>query len=77
MLKQMLSGRDIAKPLRKPYGKPDEAQMFEFAKKMKNFQYFVGDNITGQVAVVDGAWDPVGLEEEAHRLGLTIVACAS
>jgi glyoxylase-like metal-dependent hydrolase (beta-lactamase superfamily II) len=41
---------------------------------MKNFQYFVGDWRSGEVAVVDGAWDPEGLEREAERLGLRIVA---
>ena len=62
---QMLAGREIAKA---GGGTAAEKKTFEFAKKMKNFQYFVGDAVTGEVAVVDGAWDPAGLEQPSARL---------
>ena len=65
VLHQMLSGKDIA---------VGASQVFKAAKSMQNFEYFVGDWSTGEVAVFDGAWDPAGLEVEAARLGLTIVA---
>ena len=40
---------------------------------MKNFQYLVGDASARQVVVVDGAWDPAGIEAEASSLGVKIV----
>ena len=60
LLHQMLSGREIAKHDQRATG-------------MKNFQYFVGDPESRKVVVVDGAWDPQGLEAEAREMGLEIV----
>ena len=60
LLHQMLSGREVAKKDQR-------------ATQMKNFQYFVGDPVSRKVVVVDGAWDPQGLETEAKEMGLTIV----
>ncbi len=41
---------------------------------MANFQYFIGDKRTGEIAVVDPAWDVNFLRSEAARLGYRIVA---
>lgn len=60
LLHQMLSGREVAKGDQRAAG-------------MKNFQYFVGDRDAGKVVVVDGAWDPQGIEQEARDMGLEIV----
>ena len=73
VLHQMLSGQDGV-AVSRPGLADDTAQLFSGAKQMKNFQYFVGDWDTSEVAVFDGAWDPAGLEAEASRLGLKIVA---
>ncbi len=60
LLHQMLSGREIAKRDQRATG-------------MKNFQYFVGEPESRKVVVVDGAWDPQGLESEARDMGVEIV----
>lgn len=41
---------------------------------MENFQYFLGDQIAKEIAVVDPAWDVDFLRHEAKRQGLNIVA---
>ena len=41
---------------------------------MENFQYFIGDAKTKEVALIDPAWDVDFLCEEADKLGLKIVA---
>ena len=54
---QALSGEDVA------LGGIDtqQAELFGFAKQMANFQYVVGDKVSGICAVIDGAWDPEGI----------------
>lgn len=41
---------------------------------MDNFEYFIGDSSTGEVAVVDPAWDVDFLRDEAKRNGYTITS---
>ena len=41
---------------------------------MQNFQYFIGDSETKEVAVVDPAWDADYLKKKAAEEGLTIRA---
>lgn len=41
---------------------------------MQNFQYFIGDAQTNEVAVIDPAWDVAFLCKEAKRLDYKIVA---
>ncbi|OGX27885.1 MAG: hypothetical protein A2787_04100 [Omnitrophica WOR_2 bacterium RIFCSPHIGHO2_01_FULL_48_9] len=41
---------------------------------MANFQYFLGDKRSNEIAVVDPAWDIDFLRSEAKRLGYKIVA---
>jgi len=41
---------------------------------MENFQYFLGDKSTKEIAVVDPAWDVNFLRSEAKRQGFKIVA---
>ena len=39
---------------------------------LQNFIYFIGDNTTKEIAVVDPAWDVDFLRDEANRMGLKI-----
>src|SRR5262245_39139154 len=41
---------------------------------LQNFLYFIGDAATKEIAVIDPAWDPKFLSEEAKRNGYTIKA---
>jgi len=45
-----------------------------FARKMGNFIYLVGDKATGSAIVIDGAWDPEGIEAVAAADNMTIVS---
>src|SRR3989338_2478002 len=41
---------------------------------MGNFQYFLGDKMTGEIAVVDPAWDIDFLRAEADKANYKIVS---
>jgi hypothetical protein len=50
------------------------SQVHQFARQMNNFVYIIGDKEEGVAAVIDGAWDPVGIQELTiqHNLTLTV-----
>eukprot|EP00966_Prymnesium_polylepis_P033439 777539-Prymnesium_polylepis.1 len=69
---QMLAGRDIASPPRAADGA--QRRVFEFGKAMQNLIYLVGDPVAGECVVIDGMYDPVGIEAAADAVGCNITA---
>ena len=69
--RQLLAGVDVAKPSKART--VFETQSFKFAKQMQNYIYLIGDRETGDTVVVDGCWDPKGINKIAKRDGMKIV----
>ena len=69
--RQLLAGVDVAKPSKART--VFETQSFKFAKQMQNYIYLIGDRETGDTVVVDGCWDPKGINKLAKRDGMKIV----
>ena len=70
--KKLLTGREIANPALAT--SRQEQQLFSMAQNMQNQQYLVGDPATREAIIVDGNYDPQGIEKIADDAGYTIVA---
>ena len=67
--KQLLAGVDFATNGKTTFQK----QAFRFAKQMQNYVYLVGDRETGETVVIDGCWDPKGINKIARKDEMKIV----
>ena len=69
--RQLLAGVDVAKQSKAKTS--FEKQVFRFAKQMQNYIYLIGDRQTGETVVVDGCWDPKGINRVSRKDGMNIV----
>ena len=68
---KLLAGREIADPASATSRR--ERELFTMAQNMQNQQFLVGDAATGEAVVVDGNYDPAGIERVADAAGYRIV----
>jgi glyoxylase-like metal-dependent hydrolase (beta-lactamase superfamily II) len=72
LVRQLLAGEDVANPA--DAKNSEQRQLFDFAKRMVNFQYIVADRITKEAIVVDAAYDPEGTRALVAGMGLNLTA---
>lgn len=68
--RQLLAGVDFAKS--KNAKTVFQKQSFQFAKQMQNYVYLIGDRETQNAVVIDGCWDPIGINRIARLDGMKI-----
>lgn len=68
---KLLTGREIANPA--TAASMGQRQLFTMAQNMMNQQYIVGDRATKEAIVVDGNYDPEGVDRIAAEAGYDIV----
>lgn len=64
--RQLTPGKDIAL---------SDSHAHQFARQMNNFIYVIGDKEKGIAAVIDGAWDPDGIQDLVQSDNLTLSVC--
>lgn len=62
--KQLLVGKDFA---------VSQSRVHSFARQMNNFVYVVGDSNSREVMIIDGAWDPDGIEDLVRSDNMTVI----
>jgi glyoxylase-like metal-dependent hydrolase (beta-lactamase superfamily II) len=69
--KQLLAGEDFA--IKNKAKTSFDKQSFRFAAQMQNYVYLIGDRESGECVVVDGCWDPKGINKIARQDQMNII----